>query len=355
MISLGSDNHSGVHPQILTALNNINTGHAPSYGTDPTTVAAKKLFKKIFGEHSNSYFVFNGSAANVLCLKSLIKSHHAILCAGDAHLNVDECGAPEQHIGCKVIHVNTPDAKLTPEAIEKHLIRRGDQHYSQIKVVSLTLPTELGTMYSFAELEAIKATCKKYDLFLHIDGARFIYAPYVLQKSMQEICSGVDALSFGGTKNGMLFGEAVVLFGDHPEFKFIRKQTLQLPSKMRFLAAQFLELFGTDLHTDIARNGVELAKYLESKLLTVPELRITQKVQANSVFVEIPQKWVKPLREKFFFYIWNETTFEARLMLSFDSTKEHIDAFYDHLLTIKTQLRGEQHETRSHRDRQQQH
>ena len=335
MISLGSDNHSGIHPEILKSLVAQNTGHAPSYGTDPTTEEAKKVFKSHFGENSQTYFVFNGTAANVLALKSLTQNHEAIICSEDSHLHVDECGAAENHIGCKLITLPSPDGKIKASDIKKSLIRRGDQHYSQIKTVSITLPTELGTIYSLEELNEIKKVCKENDLNLHIDGARFIYAPYLLKQSFKEICEGVDALSFGGTKNGLLYGEAVVLFNKSKTFKYTRKQGMQLPSKMRFLASGFIKLLGGNLYMQIAKNGHELAKYLENKIKYLPELEITQPVQANSVFVTIPQKWVKPLREKFYFYIWNENTFEARLMLSFDSTKEHIDQFYEHLLSVK--------------------
>ena len=217
----------------------------------------------------------------------------------------------------------------------KVLVRRGDQHFSQVKAVSITQPTELGTMYSMNELDEIKKVCKDHQLSLHIDGARFIYAPVYLKSTFKELCSGVDVLSLGGTKNGLLFGEAVVLFNKTKDFKFIRKQSMQLPSKMRFLSGQFLELLSTGLYKEIAENNLKLAQYLKEKLCYIDQLEITQQVQANSVFVKIPQPWVKPLREKFFFYIWDESTFEARLMLSYDSTKEHIDQFIEHLLLVK--------------------
>ena len=194
MISLGSDNHSGVHPQILQALNSQNQGHAPSYGTDPTTKKAKTLFKEIFGEQAQAYFVFNGTAANVVALKSLVQSHESIICAEDSHLNIDECGAAENQIGCKLIKIPSPDGKIKPQDILKQLIRKGDQHYSQVKAVSITQPTELGTMYSINELDEIKSICKDNDLYLHIDGARFIYAPYVLKQSFKELCQDLSLI-----------------------------------------------------------------------------------------------------------------------------------------------------------------
>ncbi len=335
MISLGSDNHSGVHPKMLNNISKTNVGHSASYGTDPITDKAKTVFKDLFGENCQSFFVFNGTAANVLALKSLVRSYESIICSEDAHLNLDECGAPENHIGCKLIKLPSPDGKIKPKDIVSAIIRRGDQHYSQVRAVSITQPTELGTMYSLDELNEIKKICKENKLFLHIDGARFVYAPIALKSTFKELCKDVDALSFGGTKNGLLFGEAVLLFNKTSDFKYIRKQSMQLPSKMRFLSGQFIELLETGLYKEIAANGLSLAKYLQEKLCNIEELTITQKVEANSVFVKIPQPWVKPLREKFFFYIWNESTFEARLMLSFDSTKEHIDQFVEHLLSVK--------------------
>ncbi len=346
LISLGSDNHSGVHPFILQSIHDCNEGHTPSYGTDPLTIKAKSVFKNHFGPKAQAFFVFNGTAANVLALKSLVKSYQAIICAEDSHLNIDECGAPENQIGCKLIKLPSPDGKIKPIDIEKSMIRQGDQHYSQVAAVSITQPTELGTMYSLQELNDIKTVCKKHKLKLHIDGARFIYAPYYLKCSFETLCQDVDALSFGGTKNGLLFGEAVILFNKNADFKYLRKQSMQLPSKMRFLANQFIHLFSPlsknepstlePLYLTIAKNSHQLAKYLEEKLCNIEELSITQPVQANSVFVKIPQPWIKPLREKFFFYVWNEANFECRLMLSFDSTKKHIEDFIDHLNNVKS-------------------
>ena len=345
IISLGSDNQSGVHPTILTCIDKYNQGHHPSYGTDPISKEAEKLIKEIFGHQFSAYFVFNGTAANVLALKALVNSYEAVICADHAHLNVDECGAPEQIIGCKLIKLPADNGKITARQIEQALIRKGDQHYSQIKAVSITLPTELGTMYSMDEIEKIKSCCKKHKLFLHIDGARLIYAPHVLSTDFKTICQGVDAVSFGGTKNGLLFGEAVLLAnaGDKKEtrdFKFIRKQCMQLPSKMRFLGGQFIELLknrenSPPLYKSIATQGHELALSLRKSLSEIPEVKITRPTEANSVFAILPQSWIKPLRKKFFFYVWDEHNFEVRLMFSFDSKQDHIDGFIDLINEIK--------------------
>ena len=341
--SLGSDNHSGVHPRFFESLLKTNVGHAPSYGTDEETHRVNKVFKKLFGDEAETYFVFNGTAANVLCLKSLIQSHESVICAETSHLNRDECGAPEFIIGCKLVTVESFDGKVTPKQVESCIKRMGDQHTSQPKLVSLTQPTELGTVYSMKELRSLKKKCEEYHLFLHIDGARLIYAANYLKCELIDIAQYADAISFGGTKNGLLMGEAVLLF--HPlakkNFKFLRKQCMQLPSKMRFISTQFQELFSperTPLWKTIAYHGHQLAIYLSQKIEEFPEITVTQKVQSNAVFAKIPKEWHKSLRENFFFYVWDEITWEVRWMLSFDSTKDNIDQFIEHIRLTKKQI-----------------
>ena len=333
--SLGSDNHSGIHPKILQALIEANDGtHVPSYGTDPETYRTQDIFKKIFGQNVETYFVFNGTAANVLCLKSLLQSHESVICADTSHLNRDECGAPEFITGCKLIPLKTPDGKVTPEQIEPCLTRKGDQHFAQPKMLSITQPTEYGTTYSLQELKALRQKCDEHSLFLHIDGARFIYAAHYLDCRLRDIATYADTISFGGTKNGLLMGEAVLLF--HPlaqkNFKFIRKQLMQLPSKMRFISAQFRELLSpidTPLWKEITRHGHQLALDLSQKIEEFPEITLTQKVQSNSVFVTIPKRWQKALRENFFFYVWDEASWEVRWMFSFDSTQNDVNNFIE--------------------------
>lgn len=327
----GSDNHSGVHPQILTALAENNDQHAPAYGTDLASDELRTLCKKLFGESCVPYPVFNGTAANVLCLSGLLNSFESVICADTAHLNMDECGAPEKHLGIKLDLIPSQDGKITPTEIQKKLVRLGDQHYSQPKVISITQPTELGTMYSLGELKEIVSLAKKNELFVHIDGARFIYAPHYLKCSFKNLSEdlGVDAISFGGTKNGLLFGELCLLFSDRAKtnFKFRRKQFMQLPSKQRFIAAQFKQLLSTGLHEEISAHGHKLARLLETEIRQHTSLRITQKVQANSVFVEIPQPMVKPLKSYSFFYVWDPHTYECRLMLSFDNSEQDVINF----------------------------
>lgn len=337
----GSDNHSGVHPEILESLLSANSGHMPSYGTDVLSGQLSELCKKQFGPSCEVFPVFNGTAANVLCLSSLIESHNSVICARTSHLQMDECGAPEKHIGCKLILIDSPQGKITPEQIEKELIRLGDQHYSQPKAVSITLPTEYGTCYSLEELKALRKFTKENNLFLHIDGARFIYAPYYLGCSFYDLAEGlgIDAISFGGTKNGLLFGELCLLFNEKSKmnFKYRRKQSMQLPSKQRFISAQFLELLGEKaIWKQVAETASSLALYLAKEIADkVKSVEITQSTQANSVFAKVPKSWIKELRKTSFFYVWDEHSFEVRLMLSFDSTKKEIDQFINKMLELE--------------------
>lgn len=338
----GSDNHAGVHPDILSSLSLINQNHSPSYGTDDLTKEVQNYFKNEFHPDADSFFVFNGTAANVLCLKAMVQSYHAVICTDISHLNVDECAAPETHVGCKLIAVNSLDGKLTAQQIEDECIRQGDQHYAQVKAVSITQPTEVGTMYSFEELQAISKTCKKHNLLLHIDGARFIYTPIHLQRTFKEFFSliHVDTISFGGTKNGLLFGEVVIILNKElqKDFKFIRKQSMQLPSKMRFLAQQFKTLLFNGLWKEIAEHGIEMAQYLKSQLEPIPQIKIYHTVQANSVFVQIPKEWTKKLKKHSFFYVWDHKNWVMRWMISFDTQKNDIDSFIE---TIKELSKNE--------------
>lgn len=342
-ISLGSDNHSGVHPQILAAITNINSGHCAAYGTDDFTLEAVKTIKNNFGEDGEPFFVFNGTAANVLSIASLIESHEAVITSSLSHLHMDECAAPEKSIGCKLLLAPTDDGKISPKDIEKFLIRLGDQHCAQPKLVSITLPTEYGTCYTYEELLAIREFTRKHNLYLHIDGARLIYAAHYLKKELIDLTGhlGVDAVSFGGTKNGLLFGEIVILYNEQAKkkFKYIRKQNMQLPSKMRFLSESFREfLKPPGLWREIAEHGHAMARYLAEGLSEFPEVQITQKVEANSVFVRIPKDWFKPLRQEFFFYVWDEFAFEMRWMISFDVTQKDIDQFLNVMRKLRAQL-----------------
>lgn len=327
----GSDNHAIVHSKIMQAIVECNLGHAPSYGTDSLTEKSLLTIRQHFGESCEAHFVFNGTAANVLALATLVSSYQTVLCSDVAHINVDECGAPEKMIGCKLQPIATVDGKLSVEALSRYLVRRGDQHFSQAKAISITQPTELGTVYTLDEIAAICRFAKQNRLFVHMDGARLMNAAHFLNCSLKQMTTdlGVDVVSFGGTKNGLMFGEAVVLLNSDIKnnFKFLRKQMMQLPSKTRFIAAQFEAWLGTQLHREIAKHVHDLALQLRDLLLQEPGIKVTQAVQSNAVFCIFPKRIIKQLRQSRFFYIWNEETFEARLMISHDTTQKEIADF----------------------------
>jgi threonine aldolase len=330
-----SDNNAGVHPDIFKAMQSVNSGHTIAYGDDPYTKAAIEAFKKHFGENIDVYFVFNGTAANVLGIKAITKSYHSVICSDLAHLHVDECGAPEKYTGCKLLTVPSPDGKLSVEGIQQHLHGFGFEHHAQPKVVSITQSTEMGTVYTPAQIRKITDFVHEYRLYLHMDGARIANAAASLNCSLREVTVdvGVDLLSFGGTKNGMMFGEAIIFFNPQHsgEFKYIRKQGMQLGSKMRFVSAQFSALLKDDLWRQNSRHANRMAKYLEQKVRKIPQIKITQPVEANAVFAIIPKEYIPILQKEFFFYVWNEKSSEVRWMTAFDTTPEDIDKFADFL------------------------
>lgn len=340
--SLGSDNHAGVHPQILEALNATNTGHSHSYGGDALTKSVQDLFRQQFGPDTYCYFVFNGTAANVLSLKTFLKSYQSVFCTDVSHLNLDECGAPESLAGIKLQTLPSQNGKLTIESLKRHYGRLGDQHAVQPGMVSLTQPTELGTVYSLEELEELRQWTQENGLFLHIDGARLIHAAHFLKTDLKTAAGGADVISFGGTKNGLLFGEAVLVFDPERarDLKFYRKQYLQLPSKMRFLSAQFKALFEDNLWQEIAAHGFEKAKKLATSLHELPQVEVSYPVQSNAVFMTFPKSWTKPLKKSLFFYIWDEHKWEARLMISFDTNDSDLEQF---LTTAKHLSQEAQH------------
>jgi threonine aldolase len=321
-----SDNNAGVHARVIDALRAANQGHTVAYGDDAYTEVAVKKFREQFGEGAQVFFVFGGTGANVTGLAAVTRPHNAVVCAETAHINVDECGAPELFSGCKLIDLSTPDGKLRPEQIEPLLWRKSDQHHVQPRVISISQPTELGTVYTLEELERLSSFARARGLLLHIDGARLANAAAHLGVTLREAASGADVLSFGGTKNGMMYGEAVVfldasLAGD---FKFVRKQGAQLPSKMRFVAAQFNALLTEDLWLRNAERANSLARTLAEEIRRIPRMKITQAVESNAVFTLMPREIVPRVQERFFFYVWNERDSEVRLMCSFDTTEEDV-------------------------------
>ena len=311
--------------------------HEPSYQTDSVSAEADQMFRRHFGKDTESYFVFNGTAANVLALSSLVQSHHSVICSSQAHIAMDECGAPEKLLGCKLLMAASPDGKLTPELIRPFLVRRGDQHFSQPKVISITQPTEVGTVYSVEEIQAIVALAKKENLLVHMDGSRFVNAAFHLGVSFREMSTdlGIDVLSLGGTKNAMLFGEAVLILNPQlgKDLKFTRKQFMQLPSKTRYLAAQFIEFLDTDLWRLNAEHSMRHATQLSDGLRQIKFVHVTQKTQSNGVFVCFPRPWIGRLKKQAFFYIWDESPegrqdqFECRLMTSWDTNGDDIENF----------------------------
>lgn len=334
---LGSDNHSGAHPRILSTLAKVNEGFAASYGTDIVTEEAVRIFREHFGPETEAFFVFNGTAANVLAISPMVRSHNAVICSSFAHIQVDECGAPEKFLGVKLITVPSVPGdlgKISPERIEPLLIRKGDQHFVQAKVVSITQPTELGTVYSKEEIAALVEFCSKHGLWLHVDGARFVNAAIALNCELKDVARGADSISFGGTKNGLVFGEAVLFVSDRArkiasDFAFTRKQMMQLPSKTRFIAAQFVEFLGTTLWKEIAKQAVHRAAELRRGLEELQSrsnarIEFTQPTQSNAVFAIFERKLEKQIKKAAFFYVWDEHSREVRLMTSWRTTSEEI-------------------------------
>ncbi|EGJ48916.1 threonine aldolase family protein [Desulfocurvibacter africanus] len=335
MRSFASDNHSGVHPKVMEAIARANQGHALAYGEDSVTAEADALLHRHFGQHIDTYFVFLGTASNVLGLRAVARSHHAVLCADTAHINVDECGAPEAMAGFKLRTVPSRDGKIEPRDLEQFLADVGVQHHNQPRVVSITQSTELGTLYTPDEVRALADFAHGHGLLLHMDGARLANAAAALGLGLGDISGacGVDVLSFGGTKNGLMHGEAVIFFDARlsTEFRYIRKQNMQLCSKMRFIATQFTALLTDDLWRENAMQSNRMAALLAEKVRDLPGVRITRPVQANAVFAVIPQRAVAPLQACYPFYVWNHLTGEVRWMTSFDTTPVDVDGFVEAL------------------------
>lgn len=330
-----SDNNAGVHPNILKALSDVNTGHVPGYGDDPITRQAVDRFKQEFGADTEVFFTFNGTGANVLALSSLTQSFNSIICTDTAHIQVDECGAPEKLTGCKLLPVPSRQGKINPEDIKKYLHGFGFEHHAQPGVISISQVTELGTLYSVDEIKAICELAHQHGLLVHMDGARLGNAAVALELPFRAFTrdAGVDVLSFGGTKNGMMMGEAVLFFNpDHAKYtKYIRKQSMQLFSKMRYVSAQFLAYFENDLWKANAAHSNKMALLLESEVAKIEGIQLTQKTEANGVFAIVPPEIIQPLQEKYFFYMWDELRSEVRWMCSFDTTEEDIFGFVNAL------------------------
>ncbi|MBZ5685099.1 MAG: low specificity L-threonine aldolase [Acidobacteriia bacterium] len=326
-----SDNNAGVHPEILEAIARANQGHVVAYGDDPYTRSAIAKFQEHFGDDIDVFFTFNGTGANVLGLQALNRPYHAVLCSDYAHIYTDECGAPEKHTGCKLIPLPHRDGKITLDSVRHAYHGVGDQHHVQARVISITQASEMGTVYQTEEIQALARFAHERGMFLHMDGARIANAAVSLGQTLRQATRdlGVDVLSFGGTKNGIMGGEAVVFFNRAPsaDFLYLRKQGMQLASKMRFIAAQFEALLTNDLWKRSAEHANRMARVLEAEVRKIPQVRIVWKVEANGVFAQIPKHAIEQIKEKYFFYPWIEEDGIVRWMCSFDTTEEDIKDF----------------------------
>jgi threonine aldolase len=329
--SFASDNNATVHPEVLEAIRRANEGHVVGYGDDRYTQSAVAKFREHFGDDVEVFFVFNGTAANVLSLQALTRSHHAVLCPELSHIYTDECGAPERFTGCKLIPLEAPRGKLPVGIVEHAYHGIGDQHHVQPKVISITQSTEMGTVYTPAEIESLAKFAHDRDMFLHMDGARISNAAAAQGMTLRQATRdrGVDALSFGGTKNGLMGVEAVVFFRPElaKDFLFTRKQGMQLASKMRFIAAQMEALLTNDLWRRNAEHANRMARLLEQEIRKIDGAKIVYPVEANGVFAQIPREAVEKIKQRYFFYVWSEEESVVRWMCSFDTTEEDVRTF----------------------------
>jgi threonine aldolase len=329
--SFASDNNAGVHPEILEALARANQGHVIAYGDDPYTRSAFAKFEEHLGPGIDVFFTFNGTGANVLGLQALTRPYHAVLCSEYAHIYSDECGAPEKHTGCKLIPLPHQDGKITVDSVRHAYHGLGDQHHVQARVISITQATEMGTVYQPEEIQALARFAHQHEMFLHVDGARIANAATSLGQTLRQATRdlGVDVLSFGGTKNGILGGEAVVFFNPalSKDFLYLRKQGMQLASKMRFIAVQFEALLTGDLWRRSAEHANRMARLLEKEITRIPGVKIVWKVEANGVFVQIPRQAIAKIKERYFFYMWIEEECIVRWMCSFDTTEDDVKNF----------------------------
>lgn len=340
MISFGSDNHAGIHPEILAAIEAANRDFTPAYGGDPWTEKLGHTVKKVFGSHACAFPVFNGTGANVVALSTSLKRHEGVIAIAKAHIDADECGAPEKIGGFKLLTAVSPDQKLRPAQIFERLTRRGDPHAVQPRMISVTQSTELGTVYSLEELRALSRVARAENLLFHMDGARIANAAASLGCSLAECTTevGVDVLSFGGTKNGALAAEAVIGLSENyirnygDDLRYAQKQGMQLASKMRFFSAQLLALFEDELWRKNALHSNAMANLLASEARK-SGIEITQSVEANAVFARLPLKIVPSLQSKFSFYIWDDSDAAVtekvivRWMTSFQTREEDVRAF----------------------------
>jgi threonine aldolase len=324
-----SDNGAGALPEVMAAIAAANRGHARAYGDDPWSARAIERLRAELGAEAEVFFVFGGTGANVVALAAALAPHEAVLCAAGAHLAVDECGAPERFVGCKVVTIASGDGKLDPAALVPHLAGVGDVHRVQPRLLSISQSTERGTVYRPAEIAELAEFAHRNGLLLHVDGARLANAAAALGVRFGALARavGVDLLSLGGTKCGMLYGEAVVAFEPTlaARLAWARKQAGQLPSKLRFVAAQFEALLEDDLALRAAAHANRMARLLAARLAAVPGVRVEREPEANAVFATLPVAAIAPLAERYFFHLWDESPALARFMTAFDTTEGDVE------------------------------
>ncbi|HHT22309.1 MAG TPA: low specificity L-threonine aldolase [Bacteroidales bacterium] len=335
MRSFGSDNNSGVHPRIMQALAEANTNHTIAYGDDKWTQHAEDAVRELLGEKEiQPMFVFNGTGANVVALQACVLPFHSIICASTAHIAVDECGAPTKFTGSVLKEIDTPDGKLTPELVRPHLHGFGFEHHSQPKVFAISQTTELGTAYTPDELKALADLAHEHNMYLFVDGTRIANACDYLNVSLREMTvdCGVDIFTLGGTKNGLMMGEAIVPLRKElaENLKYYRKQTTQLYSKMRFISAQFIPYLKEGIWLEDAHRSNTAAKKLASEMKRIG-VELTQKVESNQLFFILPKEITDKLLERYFFYFWDEERNESRLVCSWDTTDKDIEEFVGYL------------------------
>lgn len=335
MRSFGSDNNSGVHPRLLQAIIDANSNHTIGYGDDDRTREAEKSVKKLIGKDDiEPYFVFNGTGANIVALQACTQSFHSIICAQTAHIAVDECGAPTKFTGCPLKEIATPDGKLTPELVRPLLHGFGVEHHSQPKVIAISQTTEMGTAYTPEEIKSLADLAHEHGMYLFIDGTRIANACAFLNVSVKEMTvdCGVDIFTFGGTKNGLMMGEVLVPLRKElaENIRYYRKQATQLYSKMRFISAQFIPYFEEGIWLENARKSNAAAQRLAAEMQK-SGVELTQKVESNAVFFVLSDESTEKLRERYFFYDWDELRNERRLVCSWDTSNEDITAFVEYL------------------------
>lgn len=336
MRSFGSDNNSGVDPRIMQALMGANNDHTIAYGDDQWTRGAEEAIRRLLGEKEiKPFFLFNGTGANVVALQACTLPFHSILCASTAHIAVDECGAPVKMTGAVLKEIPTPDGKLTPALVQPYLHGFEFEHHSQPKVIAISQTTELGTVYTPQEIKALADLAHNHNMYLFVDGTRIANACAILDVSLKEITvdAGVDIFTLGGTKNGLMFGEALVpLCKELAEnIKYYRKQTTQLYSKMRFISAQFIPYLNENIWLENAKRSNDAAQKLYNEISSIEGIEITQPVQSNALFLILSREIADKLRERYFFYDWDESRNEVRLVCSWDTTDEDIRDFVEYL------------------------